>query len=215
MSTKPRGLFITVEGVEGVGKSTNHQFVGDYLERHGHDVLMTREPGGTEEAEKIRQLVLDNANQLEPVSELLLVFASRAEHCKKVIAPALASGRSVVSDRFLDASYAYQGGGRKLGFEKVAMLDRMVVGNLQPDLTLLLDMDVEIGLSRLEKRGTKDRIENEDREFFHAVRSAYLQRVETNPDRFAVIDAARSLADVQTQIEAALDELVQSTVTHS
>lgn len=201
------GLLITIEGAEGVGKSTNRQFVADHMAASGREVLLTREPGGTAEAESIRELLLDASFDLEARTEALLMFAARSEHVSKVIRPALRAGKCVISDRFVDASYAYQGGGRQLGFESIAVLDRLVLEGLEPDLTLLLDLDVAIGLQRLEQRAQRDRIEQEQVQFFERVREAYLQRAAASPERYAVVDASGTMAQVQEQIAVALDSL--------
>ena len=144
-----KGLFVSIEGVEGAGKSTNHQFVCDFLSAAGHEVVATREPGGTVEAEKIRSVLLDSANTLDAASEALLMFAARQEHLQKIVRPALAAGSTVVSDRFVDASYAYQGSGRGLGFDFIEALDKLVVGSTTPDLTLYLDLDIDEGRRRV------------------------------------------------------------------
>ena len=201
------GFFVSIEGVEGVGKSSNHDFVCDFFRARGFEVVATREPGGTPEAEKIRGVLLDAANKLEPMTEALLMFASRCEHVRTVIAPALAEGKVVVSDRFVDASYAYQGGARKLGASLIGQLDEMVVGATQPDLALLLDLDVDTGFARLDKRGERDRIELERKEFFNDARVAYLERARRFPDRFRVIDAAADLQTVQASIKSTLERL--------
>lgn len=201
------GFFVSIEGVEGVGKSSNHAFVCDFFRTRGFEVIATREPGGTPEAEKIRGVLLDAANRLEPMTEALLMFASRCEHVHRVIEPALAAGKVVVSDRFVDASYAYQGGARKLGAALIEQLDNMVVATTQPDLTLLLDLDIDTGLARMDKRGERDRIELEEKEFFTAARNAYLERAKRYPERFRVIDAAHDLDTVQASIKATLDSL--------
>ena len=195
------GVFISMEGVEGVGKSTNHACVCDYLSRHGHDVVATREPGGTVEAEKIRQLLLDSDNTLDAMSEALLMFAARREHVVNVIVPALEQGKSVVTDRFVDASFAYQGGARELGFEAISALEQLVLGDLRPQLTLLLDLDVELGLKRLgERDAAPDRIEKEGLNFLIRVRDAYLRRANEDPERFRIIDASGTIAEVQGRL---------------
>ena len=199
------GFFVSIEGVEGVGKSSNHAFVCDYYRSRGFDVVATREPGGTPEAEKIREVLLDSANSLRPLTDTLLMFASRCEHVRTVIQPALAAGKVVVSDRFVDASYAYQGGARQLGTEIISQLDAMVVADTQPDLTLLLDLDIDTGLARLDKRGARDRIELEEKEFFISARNTYLERAALHPERFRVIDASADLASVQSEITKTLD----------
>lgn len=204
-----RGRFITVEGGEGVGKTTNLNYVRDALERAGVRVRMTREPGGTPLAERIRELLLDPAHAgMAPDCELLLVFAARAEHLARVIVPALEAGEWVLCDRFTDATYAYQGGGRGLSTRRIAELEAMVQGELRPDLTLLLDVPVEVGLARAGARGTLDRFEQEEVAFFERVRQAYRDRAAAAPTRYRVIDAGRPLTDVQSQIDRALSEIL-------
>lgn len=204
-----RGRFITLEGGEGVGKSTNLGLVCDFLEARGIEVVRTREPGGTPRAEAIRGLLLDPA-QDEPLAddaELLLVFAARAQHLERKIRPALARGAWVVCDRFTDATFAYQGGGRGIDAERIAMLETLVQQGLQPDLTLLLDMSVEAAQARVAARGgERDRFEREHGEFFVAVREAYLQRANAAPQRFAIIDASRPLDAVRESIEQCLTQ---------
>jgi dTMP kinase len=204
-----RGRFITVEGGEGVGKTTNLEYVRTALERAGKRVRVTREPGGTPLAERIRGLLLDPANTgMSPDCELLLMFAARAEHLARVILPALAAGEWVLCDRFTDATYAYQGGGRGLSLERIAELENMVQGEMRPDLTLLLDVPVEIGLARAGARGVLDRFEQEETAFFERVRQAYRARAAATPERYRVIDAGRPLADVQAQIDHALSDFI-------
>lgn len=204
-----RGRFITLEGGEGVGKSTNLQFIQRLLAQKQIDVLLTREPGGTEVAEKIRQLLLEkHSESITPQTELLLVFAARSQHLQHVILPALAQGKWVLSDRFTDATYAYQGGGRHMDSQLIAWLETAVQGELRPDLTLLLDAPVETGLLRARHRGKLDRFESEQRDFFQRVRQAYLTRARQNPQRYAIIDAALPLAEVQTQISQAIETLI-------
>lgn len=208
--TTQRGKFITVEGGEGVGKSTNVQFIHDCLSDFGIDHVMTREPGGTALAESIRSLLLEKQEEaLDQDAELLLMFAARAQHLARLIHPSLAQGRWVVCDRFTDATYAYQGGGRGIERARIAQLEQLVHHDFQPDLTLLLDLDPEQGLARVAQRGTPDRIESESLVFFRAVRTAYLERARNFPERFAVIDAARPLAEVQSQIRQVLMEFCQ------
>lgn len=212
---KQRGRFITLEGGEGVGKSTNLQWVVTSLEQQGLTVISTREPGGTPRAEAMRALLLDPTPS-EPLSsdaELLLMFAARAQHLNEKILPALAQGTWVVCDRFTDATYAYQGGGRGIEVERIANLEHFVQQGLQPDLTLLLDMPAEAGAQRVASRlsqsgGERDRFEREQQAFFSAVRDAYRQRAEQNPQRFAVIDADQPLEDVQACIQRVLAEQV-------
>jgi dTMP kinase len=201
-----RGRFITLEGIEGVGKSTNLAFVAQWLAVRGIGALQTREPGGTPLAEDIRQLVLSPRE--EPVAgatELLLMFAARAQHVHNRIAPALSAGQWVLCDRFTDATFAYQGGGRGVPVEQIAFLETLVQGELRPDLVLLLDVDVATGLARARARsGGSDRIEAERAQFFERVRQAYLARARAEPARYCVIDAALPLPAVQAQLGAAL-----------
>ncbi|NND90447.1 MAG: dTMP kinase [Granulosicoccus sp.] len=192
-----RGRFITLEGLEGVGKTTNRQCVADWLAECGIEFVVTREPGGTPLGESLRQLVLSAEGQMQGETELLLMAASRVEHVARVIEPALASGRWVLCDRFLDASIAYQGAGRQLGVERVAELHRLMGVTLEPDLTLLLDMPVADGLARMAQRGSPDRIERETLAFFERVREAYLRCAGAAPERVKVVDAAQPLETVQ------------------
>lgn len=208
-----RGRFITVEGGEGVGKTTNLEYIRRALEAAGLRVRVTREPGGTPLAEQIRGLLLDPLNKgMSADCELLLVFAARAEHVERVIRPALAAGEWVLCDRFTDATYAYQGGGRGLSQARIHELETLVQGQLRPDLTLLLDVPVALGLSRAGERGTLDRFEQEEVAFFERVRQSYLQRAEAEPQRFRVIDASRNLAEVQAQIDCALQAILPEKV---
>lgn len=203
------GYFITVEGGEGVGKSSNLGFIESWLREAGKDVVMTREPGGTALGEKIRELLLDaGQNNMMVDTELLLMFAARAQHLEEVIKPALAEDKWVVCDRFTDATYAYQGGGRGVDFQRIAQLEQWAQGNLRPDLTLLLDMPVQQGLQRAGRRSTPDRFEREQQHFFERVRETYLIRARQEPGRFRVIDAAPDLEQVQQQITAVLSVLV-------
>ncbi|TDY02895.1 dTMP kinase [Thiohalophilus thiocyanatoxydans] len=203
------GYFITVEGGEGVGKSSNLGFIESWLREAGKDVVMTREPGGTALGEKIRELLLDaGQNNMMVDTELLLMFAARAQHLEEVIKPALAEDRWVVCDRFTDATYAYQGGGRGVDFQRIAQLEQWAQGNLRPDLTLLLDMPVQQGLQRAGRRSAPDRFEREQQHFFERVRETYLIRARQEPGRFRVIDAAPALEQVQQQITAVLSVLI-------
>jgi dTMP kinase len=204
------GLFITLEGPEGAGKSTNREYLAEHLRAQGLDVVLSREPGGTPLAERIRELLLAPSDEpMAADTELLLVFAARAQHLAQVIRPALARGAVVLCDRFTDATYAYQGGGRGLSQERIAALESFVQGELRPDLTLIFDLPVEVGLARASARGRLDRFEQEGRAFFDAVRHAYLQRAEANPQRYRVVNAAQSLAEVQVQLDALLPELLE------
>ena len=201
-----RGKFITLEGGEGVGKTTNLVFIKDYLQQHNIPVVVTREPGGTVLAEKIRHLLLDKDSEtISEQAELLLIFAARAQHIKHVIEPALAQGEWVLCDRFTDATYAYQGGGRNMRISTIEWLENLVQGNLRPDLTLLLDAPVEIGMERARERGAFDRFESEKTSFFEHVRRAYLLQAELYPQRIKLIKANQPLIDVQRAI---VDECV-------
>jgi dTMP kinase len=193
-----RGKFITLEGGEGVGKTTNLTFIRDYLHEHNISVVVTREPGGTVLAENIRHLLLDkDSEMISEQAELLLIFAARAQHIKHVIEPALAQGEWVLCDRFTDATYAYQGGGRNMRVSTIECLENLVQGNLRPDLTVLLDAPVEIGIERARERGAFDRFESEKISFFEHVRRAYLLQVELHPERIKLIKANQPLVDVQ------------------
>ncbi|HSG90775.1 MAG TPA: dTMP kinase [Pseudomonadales bacterium] len=201
-----RGRFITVEGGEGAGKSTNIAALVAHLRARGLEVVLTREPGGTPLAEEIRDLLLARREELmDPVAELLLMFAARAQHVARRIEPALAAGQWVVCDRFTDATYAYQGGGRGLDEGLIAELAARVHGSLWPDLTLYLDLPPTLGLERTVARGAPDRIETEAEAFFERVRAAYLERAAAEPERFRIIDARADLAVVQAAVIAAVD----------
>lgn len=193
------GKFITLEGVDGAGKSTHLTWLAQHLRERGRTVLVTREPGGTPLGEKLRDILLNQPMHLE--TEALLMFAARREHLDKVIQPALAQGNWVISDRFTDASFAYQGGGRGLSEEKLQELERWVQGDLQPDLTLLFDVPVEVSRRRLANNATLDRFEQEQQEFFQRVRDSYLRRAGRFPQRFRVIDATHSLESIQNILE--------------
>lgn len=204
-----RGYFITLEGLEGVGKTTNLTFILNWLKQKQRPFYQTREPGGTPLAEEIRHMLLAHrAEPMSAMSELLLVFAARAQHLTEVIRPKLAAGQWVVSDRFTDASYAYQGAGRGLDVAAIERLEQLVHGDLQPDLTLLLDAPIEIGLARAKARSAADRFEQEQADFFTRARAAYLSRAQQSPNRFRVIDASQSLEQVQIEIAQALDTLL-------
>jgi len=197
------GKFITFEGIEGVGKSTNIAYLTRAIEKRGHTVLTTREPGGTPMAERIRDLVAEHGDESMPdIAELLLVFASRALHVNNVIQPALAAGTWVICDRFTDSSRAYQGGGRGLPKKDINQLADWVHGDLRPDLTILLDAPVETSMSRAGQRGDPDRFEIERGEFFMRVRDTYLELAEAEPDRFIIVDATQGLDTVRRTIEA-------------
>jgi dTMP kinase len=203
------GKFITLEGTEGVGKSTNLAFVRDWLTSRNIQVVVTREPGGTPLAEQVRELLL--AKRDEPVdetAELLLIFAARAQHLAQVIKPALEKGVWVLSDRFTDATFAYQGGGRGLSKSVIQQLEQLVQDNLRPDLTLILDIDVKLGLSRASQRGELDRFESETLDFFERVRAAYRERAVANPAHYAIVDAGQTLEKVQQDIDGVLQKLI-------
>lgn len=204
------GLFITLEGPEGAGKSTNRDYLASRLGDAGIEVLLTREPGGTPLAERIRELLLAPSDEpMAADTELLLVFAARAQHLSQVIRPALARGCVVLCDRFTDATYAYQGGGRGLSHARIAVLEEFVQGELRPDLTLVFDLPVEIGLARAAARGQLDRFEREARSFFEAVRQTYLQRAAAEPQRYRIVDAAQPLAQVQDSLNNLLPQILE------
>lgn len=205
--TTQRGIFLTIEGIEGVGKTTAVKYIQNYLATKLKNVVYTREPGGTPIAEQIRQILL-TPNQEESMAsetELLLMFACRAQHIAKLIAPALAAGNWVVSDRFVDATYAYQGGGRGVSVSQIEMLEHWVVGQLQPHVTILLDAPAELGLARAKHRGPHDRIEQEKVDFFERVRAGYLARAKQDAKRFCMIDATQPLETVQSNIQVVLE----------
>ena len=203
------GLFITLEGPEGAGKSTNREYLAERLREQGIEVVLSREPGGTPLAERIRELLLAPSDEImDSDTELLLVFAARAQHLAEVIRPALARGSVVLCDRFTDATYAYQGGGRGLSTARIEQLESFVQGALRPDLTLVFDLPIEVGLARAAARGRLDRFEQEGRSFFDAVRKTYLERAALAPQRYRILDAGQSLAAVQASLDALLPELV-------
>ncbi len=200
-----KGKFITIDGIEGAGKSTQIDFICDYLSNKGVNVILTREPGGTELGEKIRELLLSSETKsMHSDTELMMMFAARNEHIHSKIMPALAQGDWILSDRFTDASYAYQGGGRGLDIKRIAQLERWVLQDFSPDMTLLLDVPVELGMSRVESRGKKDRIELEDMDFFNRVREAYIDRSKQFPDRIKLIDSSQTVEHTKQQIKAIL-----------
>ncbi|HDL89827.1 MAG TPA: dTMP kinase [Thermodesulforhabdus norvegica] len=204
-----RGKFITLEGGEGVGKSTNLLFIKERLEAAGKKVVVTREPGGTEIGEEVRSILLAHReSSLHETTELLLMFAARAQHLQQLILPALDAGDWVLCDRFTDATYAYQGGGRNLPFEKIKILEDFVQNGLKPDCTFLLDAPIEIGMQRASERGELDRFETEEQQFFHRVRAAYQKLAKLEEDRFHLINASQSLTSVQSEISSALDQLL-------
>ena len=200
---KPR--FITLDGIDGAGKSTNLAVMKAWFEKHQLPVLFTREPGGTPAGEALREILLNPATQVSLRTETLLMFAARQQHLETVILPALKNGTHVVSDRFTDATFAYQGGGRGVPLQDIATLEHWVQGDFRPDLTLLLDVPLEVSMARINQTREKDRFEQEEAEFFNRVREVYLQRANEQPERYAVIDSSQSLDAVKNHIETALD----------
>jgi dTMP kinase len=203
------GYFITLEGGEGAGKSTAVQFLAKYLCENSINFILTREPGGTEIAEKIRKIILDHHQELmHPDTELLLYFAGRAQHLSQVIVPALKCGQWVICDRFTDATYAYQGAGRRLSQEKIAVLENLVQSTMHPDYTLLFDINVDRGFGRIKNNRTLDRLEIESEEFYERVRRCYLDRAQKEPKRFCIIDANRSSEEVIDQVRKVLEKII-------
>lgn len=208
-----KGYFITFEGGEGTGKSTQLALVKEALEQRGIKVCVTREPGGTELAEEIRRVLLSPRNEtVDPTTELLLMFAARAQHLAQVILPAVDRGEWVLCDRFTDATYAYQQGGRGVDEDKIAILERLVQMGFNPDLTLLFDAPIEISLQRMRDRGALDRFEQEGLEFMKRVRSTYLTRARVESERFRVIDATATVDDVRASVNLHLEPLVDAWV---
>lgn len=204
-----QGQFITVEGTEGVGKSTNMAFIESWLKEAGKELVITREPGGTELGEKLRSVLLDaKEKSMSDDTELLLMFAARAQHLQEVILPALAAGKWVLCDRFTDSTYAYQGGGRGIATSRIAQLEQWVQGDRRPDMTIILDLPIDVGLERAGKRSAPDRFELEKHEFFNNVRDAFLSRAAASPNRYAVIDASPAITDVQQSIQTVLEKMV-------
>ena len=205
MSPQP-GIFISVEGSDGAGKGSNIEFIQHWFKSRSRNVVITREPGGTPLGEKVRELLLTkNSAAISPMAELLLMFAARSQHIEDVIKPALSENRVVLCDRFTDASFAYQGGGRGLANEQIEQLKRLVQGDLQPDLTLLLDIPIDVGLARVSNRGELDRFDSEADEFKTRVRAAYLQLAKNEPARLEIINADQPLKAVQHEIELVLE----------
>jgi dTMP kinase len=205
--TRQKGFFLSLEGGEGAGKSTQNRHIVEWLSARGKTVLETREPGGTLVSEQIRQVLLDTRNAgLNPTAELLMMFAARSQLVHEVILPALEEGKVIVCDRFADASYAYQGGGRQLDIDTIAAVEKIVLDDLQPDLTLLFDIPVDAGMKRVAGRGAADRFEVESIRFFERVRQAYLDRARANPHRFRVIDASLDEQQVWQQVKTILEE---------
>lgn len=208
MTSNSKAYFITVEGIEGAGKSTSIKFICKWLKNADIPYTVTREPGGTEIAEEIRQLLLKHRKEsMTPDTELLLMFASRAQHLAELIVPALQHGQWVVCDRFTDATYAYQGGGRGIDTTRIAQIETWVQGDLRPDRVLLLDIPAEVGLRRISKRYATDRIEAEAVSFFERSRQAYLARAKQDPSRYTIIDANQGIGRVQQQLRLVLESL--------
>ncbi|NKB77088.1 MAG: dTMP kinase [Gammaproteobacteria bacterium] len=204
------GFFITVEGGDGAGKTTHLTFIYEWLRGRGMNVVRTREPGGTDVGESIRELLLHAVGKMFDDTELLLMFAARMQNIEQLIKPAIAKGDCVLCDRFTDASYAYQGGGRGINMDRIAELEQWVQGDLQPDLTIILDVPIETGMKRTQKRGeVSDRFERESMTFKKAVRQSYLDRAACFPKRIQLIDASGSIESVESNIEAVLSSFCE------
>jgi dTMP kinase len=201
------GKFITLEGVDGAGKTSHIEFIKEYLTNLKLNFIMTREPGGTELGEKLREILLHD--EMTPKTETILMFAARNEHIEKVIRPGLTSGAIVISDRFTDASYAYQSGGKGVEDEEIDVLKDLVQKNLQPDLTFLFDLPVEVSIKRLKKTRKLDKFEKEEKDFHENVRKKYLMLAKNNPKRFSVLNSEKSIDEIQSQIKIRLDELLK------
>jgi len=201
------GKFITLEGVDGAGKTSHIEFIKEYLTNLKLDFIMTREPGGTELGERLREILLHD--EMTPKTETILMFAARNEHIEKVIRPGLTSGAIVISDRFTDASYAYQSGGKGVEDEEIDVLKDLVQKNLQPDLTFLFDLPVEVSIKRLKKTRKLDKFEKEEKGFHENVRKKYLMLAKNNPKRFSVLNSEKSIDEIQSQIKIRLDELLK------
>lgn len=201
------GKFITLEGVDGAGKTSHIEFIKEYLTNLKFDFIMTREPGGTELGERLREILLHD--EMTPKTETILMFAARNEHIEKVIRPGLTSGAIVISDRFTDASYAYQSGGKGVEDEEIDVLKDLVQKNLQPDLTFLFDLPVEVSIKRLKKTRKLDKFEKEEKDFHENVRKKYLMIAKNNPKRFSVLNSEKSIDEIQSQIKIKLDELLK------
>ena len=203
------GLFITFEGVEGGGKTTNIQYIAEKIEAAGHEILLTREPGGTELSEAIRELLISKEfPEMHVNTELLLMFAARSEHLNKKILPAINQGKWVLCDRFTDATFAYQGGGRGISKKTISTLENLVQGSLKPDYTFLFDLEAEIGLARARNRGEIDRFEQQHIDFFNRVRTSYLAMAESEKDRYRIVNAQHDLKTVQSQISQLLADIL-------
>lgn len=205
-----RGKFITIEGQDGAGKTTNIQHINGFLQNNNIDVVLTREPGGTELGEQLRQLLLSQQQyKVADYAELLMIFAARAQHIEQLVSPALEQGKWVLCDRFTDATYAYQGGGRELPVEEIQYLEQMVQKDLRPDLTILLDLPVNIGEQRAGERSEPDRFEIEKQQFKQKVREYYLSIAKSQSDRVKLVDASQSIDAVKSQIDTVLNEFMK------
>ena len=208
-SNNKKGLFITFEGVEGAGKTTNISFIAEKIKAAGHKILLTREPGGTTTGEAIREILISkDLPEMHHDTELLLMFAARAEHLHRKILPALEEGTWVLCDRFTDASYAYQGAGRGIDLSHISTLENLVQGSLRPDYTFLFDLEADIGLGRAKSRGETDRFEQQHIDFFNRVRSQYLEMANDNKERYRIIKAQYDLETVQQQISEIIKEII-------
>tara|TARA_B110000459_G_scaffold4528_1_gene4862 strand:+ start:1339 stop:1956 length:618 start_codon:yes stop_codon:yes gene_type:complete len=201
------GKFITLEGVDGAGKTTHIEFIKNYLSDLNINYVMTREPGGTALGEKLRDILLHD--EMNPQTETMLMFAARNEHIDKVIRPNLKKGAVVISDRFTDATYAYQAGGKGVKDEKIDILKKWVQEDLRPDLTFLFDLSVEVSIERLNKTRKLDKFEREDKSFHKKIREKYLTLVEASPERFCVLNSEASIEKIQNQIKLKLDEVIE------
>jgi len=207
---KKQGYLLTLEGIEGAGKSTAVQIISNFLQQYNIDFIITREPGGTEIAERIREIILNNYQErMHPDTEILLYFASRAQHINNVILPSLENGKMIICDRFTDATYAYQGGGRGLSNEKISILEKLVQNTLKPNFTLLFDVTVNSGFNRILNNRKFDRIENEKYAFFRRIRNKYLQLANNEPDRFHIINSNNSLTQVTHDIISIMKFIVK------
>lgn len=204
-----QGVFITFEGVEGGGKTTNISYIADLIEKSGHEILLTREPGGTIVGESIRDILIStDLPDMHHDTELLLMFAARAEHLQRKIMPAIEQGKWVLCDRFTDATYAYQGAGRGININHISALEKLVQGSIRPDFTFLFDLEADIGLSRAKSRGETDRFEQQHIDFFNRVRSEYLKMAKAEKNRYRIVNAQYDLETVQQQISKLLEEII-------
>lgn len=205
------GKLITLEGIEGVGKSSNLRFIAQFLEKNGKDILVTREPGGTPLAEDLRNILLaEYQEKTQPETELLILYAGRFQHVECVIKPAMQEGKWVVCDRFNDATFAYQGAGRKISLEKIHALDKWALGSFAPSLTIILDAPVEVAMKRIQTHRQLDRFEKEQSDFFERIRQAYLARAINHPERYRVVDASQTLSNVQDSISLILNDFIKA-----